>query len=511
MDNMFADLIPQQNTAQVAVNGNPFADLIPKQPPPQQPIGVGEDVAKSFGTGVVSSPMWLGDLTNAATQGITRLAGAAYQGMGGELTPEQAHALTYPKLPFFNSSDVLPSHEPQTGWGVAANIAGNAAGALAAPKTAETVVNGVKTLMAPKPPAPSLGAYTDTLINGSPDIRTYAGQDLGQKLQGAEQAAWTNKDLAYKSAEPALEKTSLPAQPAADLSSQLTAHAAQFDSDLVPASKLVKRYASEIASQPGETPPINDILFGGKATPASNSPITLDKIELLRKKLNNIPINDNATGKLVGGAKQILDENMDQYVSKGIVNGDPDALKLISDARSKNAYWRQKFTGDDANTAIKKYIDSVGGSEQIAPENLLDMFTRVGQTGLDNVKAAKSVLGKDADPILKTGFVNKIRSGSIDANGDISPLKLAKQIDTLMTKNPSLMNEVFTPSEQNALRAVQRESLAYANGAKGNPGMVTKLTSKIPGIGPLVEDAMKSRMKGQMNKDLTKAAMGAKK
>lgn len=506
MDNIFSDLIPNQLPPTIQQDGNIFSDLIPRQ---QAPISTTEDVIKSGASGIASSPMWLGDMANAATQGITRLAGAAYQGLGGELSPEQAQSLTYPKLPFFNSSDVLPLHDPQTGLGTVANIAGNIAGALAAPKVAETFVNSAKSLFAPRPMPPSLGANADLLINGSPDVRTYAGQQLGQQIQGAEQNAYTNKNLAYQTAQPALEHTNLPQKNANDLSALLSDHASQFDPDLVPASKLIKKYASQISGD--ESVPSKILSASGEPYKNPSNPVNLDQLELLRQKLNNIPVNDNATGKLVGGAKNIFDTKMDEYVNNGIVKGDQSAIDLIKDARSKNAYWRQKFTGNDANTAISKYIDSVGGPEQIAPENLLDMFTRVGQTGLDNVKAAKAVLGKDADPILKSGFINKIRSGSIDVNGDILPNKLAKQIDTIMTKNPSLMQEVFTQDEQNALRAVQREALAYANGQKGNAGMITKLTSKLPGIGPLVEDALQSRIKGQMAKDLGKAASGAKK
>jgi hypothetical protein len=503
----------------IPVDHDPFASS------PQQPstaMDAAKTVASNTAQGAMTLPFMFANLGNQIVAG-PQLLGRGIAENADKMLGIDPQPRGDVWQPFYDSNDASRdlgiNYQPKTTIGKALEIPSQMLGAfgagkvLSSPTTANLAsdnAGGGWTPPPPRQPPPSLGANADALINGSPDIRTYAGQQLGQKIQTAEQAARADKDMAYKVAIPALEQTNLPVNSANNLSSALIEHANNFDTDLVPAAKLVKKYAGEIASTPGESPPIEDILLGGKPNPAPTNPTSLDQLELMRQKLNNIPVSDNATGKLVSGAKKIFDEKMDEYVNNGVVNGDPKSLALIKDARAKNAYWRQKFTGNDANNVIGKYIESVGGKEQIAPENLLDMFTNVGQAGLDAVKSAKDILGKDAMPMLKNGFIEKIRSGAVDANG-INPSRLAARIDTIMKKSPTLMGEVFSTEEMNALRAVQREAFAYGKGGKGNPGMVTKLTSKLPGIGPLVEDAMKSRIKDQMTKDLTKAATGSKK
>lgn len=181
MDNMFADLIPKKPLPPTAEGGNMFADLIPaNQSQPQQPqIGVAEDVMKSGASGVAASPFWLGDMANAATQGFTRLAGTGYEALGGELTPEQAQALTYPKLPFNSSSDILPLHEPQTGFGVAANIAGGMAGAGAigagGRKLANTQFMQSQSSGSQIPKAPPLSPDLQPLANVLPEAAKKTG------------------------------------------------------------------------------------------------------------------------------------------------------------------------------------------------------------------------------------------------------------------------------------------------------------------------------------------------
>ena len=472
-----------------------------------------EDVIKSVGSnlveGAVAMPMILPNLMNQAVAGPQEL----YRGLTG-----REHDNSPMWQPFNSSSDVVKAmsldYQPQSPYGAAAAIPSQLIGNIASgsaiqnsPNMINSAIQSFKKL--PTDIEKTFGINQNSsvavpenikqnLLQGNPDLRIYSGENLGQKLSGAEQAAQTEKNLAYQKAEPALEKATLPATNANDLSSLLKNHTSQYDSDLVPAVKLINRYADEINT------PIK-LQGGNEDIPAQTpepKPITLDKIELLRKKLNNIPVSDTATGKLVSGAKGIIDNKMNEFLQNGIVEGNPDALNLIKEARTKNTYWRQKFTGDEANTAIKTFIENQGGPNEIAPENLLDMFTRVGQTGLDNVKAAKDILGKDADPLLKNGFLDKIRNSSLK-NGNINPKALSTQINTIMTKNPTLIDEVFSSDEQNALRAIQREALSYANGEKGKPSLLNKIASKTPAFGPLIEEALKNRSQEKMVKDLS--------
>lgn len=79
------------------------------------------DVFKSGGAAaardIAQVPMWLGDTANATTQGITRLAGEAKEGLanlgiGNHLTMEQAQKLTNPTLPFVGSQEVINAVQP---------------------------------------------------------------------------------------------------------------------------------------------------------------------------------------------------------------------------------------------------------------------------------------------------------------------------------------------------------------------------------------------------------------
>lgn len=334
-----------------------------------------------------------------------------------------------------------------------------------------------------------------TLFADSPDLKTYMGDALGQRLQGAEQSAFTDKNLAYQAANPALATTSIGDSTAMDLSGALKAHAASFDPELVPAAKSVADYADALSNKNTRNPTINENLGMDSKNPQV---VSLEDIEGLRKRLNAIPVKDSATGNLVGGAKAILDSKMDEYLQNGLVNGDPQALKLIQDARSKNAYWRQNFSSSDANKAIRTFIEKSGGPEQIAPENLVDMFTRVGQVGLDNVKAMKSVLGDEATPILKTGYLNKMRTESLDQNGNIMPLKLQKSINTLLNNNPSLANYVFSPEEIQGLQGISNVAGTFSRGGVAPKGVIGSIVTKIPVAGPLFKDFINQRAQAKM-------------
>lgn len=132
-------------------DGTPLAgidDAISHFKSTQQPQGTTvSGLAKSFGTGIEQAPDWLGDTSNSIERGVTRLGGAAKEGLadvgiGEHLTPEQAEKLTNPPLPFYGSSEALkkigaPVYEPKTGLETGANILGNIASGAAISKIPE--------------------------------------------------------------------------------------------------------------------------------------------------------------------------------------------------------------------------------------------------------------------------------------------------------------------------------------------------------------------------------------
>lgn len=231
----------------------------------------------------------------------------------------------------------------------------------------------------------------------------------------------------------------------------------------------------------------------------SNRPVTLDKIENLRKKLNRLAQvssgnNAKSTKMLVSDLNGQIDDHLDNLLQKGLIEGDQSALVVINDARSKNSYYMQKFAGKDANAVIKKYVDEAGGIDAVSPEKLLDMMTNVGQTGLNNVRAAKDVLGSQAKPVLKSGFINRLKNNATEADdlGNIlvRPKLLAKNIDNFLDNNPTLAKEIFEPGELVSLR-----QLSTAAKQKGkSPGFLGRLTNKIRS-NPVIPWAEKASIK----------------
>lgn len=89
----------------IPVDHDPFAEL----------SDTGASALSSLGRGLIKVPMAVGDTAQAAVTGATRLGGAAYTALGGELSPEQAQALTYPKMPWFSSQQLIDKAQDATG------------------------------------------------------------------------------------------------------------------------------------------------------------------------------------------------------------------------------------------------------------------------------------------------------------------------------------------------------------------------------------------------------------
>lgn len=458
---------------------------------PQEQVSTGEDMAASAGSGLaqgaMSAPFWLGDMANAVVQGAARVGGAAYMGMGGDLSPEMAKALTNVQ-PFYGSQEILSPvvdfYEPKTTAGkvtnVVANLVGNVGGAKAIQKVAGGMINPSRVA------APQL--QNETLIGKNPDLKTYGGEEIGGKLTSAEQAAYGAKEAAYKTAESA--KATVAPDIVKSMADDVDSALAHLDPEQVTSVKSIRKYTQELRDLSA-----SDNVSGVK----------YNTIEKLRQRINNIPYKtETSAGK--SAALKAFDDSLDGILQKGLIDGDPQAISLIKEARSKNAYWRKTFSGDKANNLIYKYIEEskAGGANALPPEALFDKFINVGDAGYGNVKALKSAVGEDITPTLKAGFYNRLHTQSLMADGEtINPQKMAKSIDTFLSKNQTLANEVFTPDEINALKRTSGVAAKYAKTGVAPKGIVAKISTKLPAIGPLIEQALQARGYGKMVKDLS--------
>lgn len=161
MTGMFDDLIPQQGQTPQAVKGGMFDDLIPQQGQQNQPSAM-QDIGRSAASGVAKVGTMLMNPIGAVREAENYMAGnaltgigAAYQGMGGDISPEVARWMRNPMgdmsqdpnsillnkaLPLAVQSEtgMNMNYQPQTGMGRATQtaieslpmVAGSGGGAL---------------------------------------------------------------------------------------------------------------------------------------------------------------------------------------------------------------------------------------------------------------------------------------------------------------------------------------------------------------------------------------------
>lgn len=334
-------------------------------------------------------------------------------------------------------------------------VLGTAAGALRGVKKGEKLAEDIKS----------------PLLQGNVD-KTELGEELSQKLMSKGSVSKTAKDEAYAVADQAGEVATVKGHIANDIADSIDNSISDLDPVLVRSVPSIRKYTNELRDL-AKIDGVN---------------IKYNTLEKLRKRINDIPFAaDTIRGKQA--AKNAFDASMNDIFKRGVLDGDESALALINEARSKNTYWMQKFAGKEANKTIKNFIKTKG--ESMSPENLLDAFTRMSQIGVNNVRAAKDVLGSDAIPLLKKGFLDKINSASKNADG-LDPKKLSDQIDKFMSKNKTLANMVFTPKEIADLRAVSATAKRM-----GKTGVVSKvlfaLGKRLPFLGDTIKDLAATR------------------
>lgn len=351
----------------------------------------------------------------------------------------------------------------------------------------------------PAPLLPISDAIKQNLLNQNPDVRTYAGEDLGQKLSGAEQNAYINKNQAYEIAKPAAQQATLAPNHVNDLATAIEQKTQSFDPTIVKNATGIQNIVDNLRNKLGDSNELNPITMTSKGP----QPVSWADVDQTRQKLYNLPKSTDADAAVRAQALSAYHDFTNNLLQKGLIDGDPSALNLLKDANSKNAQYFKQF---DANKAISNFIDKQGGIDSVAPETLLDQFTKVGQAGFDNVRAAKEVLGDDASPILKQGYLNKIRSTSMDANGEIVPAKLQTSINTLLQKNPTLSKFIFTSEEIDGLNGISNAAGRYAkNGAQ--PGVIGKVISHIPIAKSIFAPAINSAAKAKMMNNISNPRM----
>lgn len=375
---------------------------------------------------------------------------------------------------------------------------------VVAGKVLSGITNKAVNAVLPKKSAPE--ELINTLLNENTDVKTYMGDQLAAGITGAERAAYNAKKAAYVVAEPMMDKLSVNAAKVKnggfdpDIPEQVSSLSNITTGLKESVSNAIKDFDPEVVRNRSAIEGIlND--FNKEA---AKGKVSFDKVDLIRKRLFALPKANDAEAAVRGKALSAYHDYADNLLNSGLLEGDAAAIQLIKDANSKNAYWRKNFTSKEANNAIRSFIEKEGGTNAIAPENLLDKFINVGQAGYSNVRALKDVLGASAKPILQHGFYNKLRSQSLMKDGEsIDPLKLSASISKFLDNNKTLAAGVFTPNEITALRKTASVADKYAKtGLK--PKGVARIATAIPIFGPMLEQALTSKAYSKMTSDLAK-------
>lgn len=295
------------------------------------------------------------------------------------------------------------------------------------------------------------------LENDPSVVREKVGEDLGFAVRGAARTARDAKDAAYNAV--GQVKASLDRNSSLGLAKMIDDSVGDFDAEIVPAVKSIQKYTSELK---------------GLASQDNVSGIKYGAIEGLRKRLNAIPYTqENSAAKT--RALVAFDKGMNDLLENGLIRGDESALALIQEARSKNAYYMQKFVSKEANRLIRQFVKSEGTN--LSPQQVADAFTRASRLGIANAKTAKELLGEDAIPLLKQGALAQMREASLDkATGQINSRQLAVAINQYVSKNSDMANQIFTKEEIGQLNALSATSARLS--AKG--GFSNTLASRIP-------------------------------
>lgn len=212
-----------------------------------------------------------------------------------------------------------------------------------------------------------------------------------------------------------------------------------------------------------------------------NSTIKYSTLENLRKRINAIPYSaETAQGK--GAAKAAFDNYIDKIVDDGLIKGDKKAIELIKEARARNAYWAQTFSGKNADKAIKKFIDSEG---EMSPEGVTKLFTNLNDAGFQSAKAIKDALGEEGITAVKRGYLNNLGLKSMK-DGKIDPKKLSDNAAKFLKDSPTIAKTILTQDEYKSMQAI-----AATQGKVGLPKLA-KFIGKGAGIMGFMGEALGS-------------------
>jgi len=301
----------------------------------------------------------------------------------------------------------------------------------------------------------ALGSNISSLIKPGDAPANMIGDDIVNNVASKYGAAKSAKTAAYKEAKPLMEKAWL-------FKNSLT----KFGNEL---EETIKREFSPEMGRKVRQALNNNIAEAGEK--ATNIPFS--RVHDFNKQMGNLGAFGTPESAAGGRAKALLRE----FLDGDVITGDKTAVSAIRMADKLNVALKRTYQDSRASPIVKEIVNSVDNNVAIAPEKIFQSIsTGNSKQNAHNVKSLIDILGADHPTIhgLRDSVLKDIRDSATDANGFISPTKLAGNIDKFITTNRSVSNQLISQEEAKMLKTLQKTARDIAYRA---PGVVNNSNS----------------------------------
>ncbi len=299
----------------------------------------------------------------------------------------------------------------------------------------------------------ALGSNISSLIKPGDAPANMIGDDIVNDIAKSYRSAKGSKTAAYTKAKPLMDKAWL-FKPSVN----------KFGDEL---EDTIKR---EFSPEMGRK--VRQALDNNIAE-AQGANVPFSRIHDFNKQMTNLGAFGTPESAAGGRAKAMLRN----FLDGDVITGDKTAVNAIRIADKLNVALKRTYQDSRASPIVKEIVNSVDNNVAIAPEKIFQSIsTGNSKQNAHNVKSLVDILGADHPTIhgLRDSVLKDIRDSATDANGFISPTKLAGNIDKFITTNRSVSNQLISQEEAKMLKTLQKTARDIAYRA---PGVVNNSNS----------------------------------
>ncbi|HEX7021770.1 MAG TPA: hypothetical protein VF171_02860 [Trueperaceae bacterium] len=237
-------------------------------------------------------------------------------------------------------------------------------------------------------------------------------------------------------------------------------------------------------------------ILDGTFSGANSRDISLQGIERARKQLGSLydAARNPADRRGITLARKELDGWLDDVAERGLVQGDPEAIKLLKEARSLRGELGARFGDSRMGQQVDKIVRTMV-EDGADPERLAQMIYGANEVSGPTARRAlvrvKQALGDDKASWDQLRGAVLAKAMTRKTGDRVGLSRLEANLKQLLTQRPTLMKEILSPEE---LGKVQRLTAALGPLLKQADGrssgtaerlfsMVRSVTSSIPGLG----------------------------